>query len=375
MKTTRLQKILAVMLSALLLLTVAPVAVFAADEIEYVDAQGEAQTPITEYTVLEASVRNWSNGWYVLNSDVVFGDRVAVQGDNVNLLLCDGSTMKVSNGLFIKEGYALTIWAQEAGTGKLIATGSTGNGSAGIGSSSESGIEWIDNFHRIKIHTGDLTINGGVIEATGARHCAGIGGGADRQSGNITINGGNVTAIGGEGAAGIGGADGAGARTTVINGGTVTATGGSHGAGIGGGDKNGCGTIRINGGTVTANGGFNASGIGAGYCGSGGTIRIYGGIVDATGGDDPMYSIGGNGCKTYWDYDEPGYDMQIKTKRGGGEFKWYKAFREMRHPDTVFGGSIFGENMNGTFFPKTAGAWTVGTSTTDKSAHPIEPIG
>ena len=145
----------------------------------------------------------------------------------------------------------------------------------------------------------------------------------------------------------------------MINGGTVTATGGSHGAGIGGGDKNGCGTIRINGGTVTANGGFNASGIGAGYCGSGGTIRIYGGIVDATGGDDPMYSIGGNGCKTYWDYDEPGYDMQIKTKRGGGEFKWYKAFREMRHPDTVFGGSIFGENMNGTFFPKTAGAWTV----------------
>ena len=39
MKTTRLQKILAVMLSALLLLTVAPVAVFAADAIEYVDAQ------------------------------------------------------------------------------------------------------------------------------------------------------------------------------------------------------------------------------------------------------------------------------------------------------------------------------------------------
>ena len=327
--------------------------------VSYVNAQGEAQEPIADYTTLDRSVTEWTNGWYVLNSDVVFGDRIAVQGDNVNLLLCDGSTMKVANGLFIKEGYALTIWAQEAGTGKLIATGSTSNGSAGIGSSSESGIEWIDNFHRIKIHTGDLTINGGVIEAKGARHCAGIGGGVDRESGNITINGGNVTAIGGEGAAGIGGADGAGARTTVINGGTVTATGGSHGAGIGGGDKNGCGTIRINGGTVTANGGFNASGIGAGYCGSGGTIRIYGGIVDATGGDDPMYSIGGNGCKTYWDYDEPGYDMQIKTKRGGGEFKWYKAFREMRHPDTVFGGSIFGENMNGTFFPKTAGAWTV----------------
>ena len=26
------------------------------------------------------------------------------------------------------------------------------------------------------IHTGDITINGGVIEATGARPCAGIGG-------------------------------------------------------------------------------------------------------------------------------------------------------------------------------------------------------
>ena len=142
MKTTRLRRILAVMLSALLLLTAAPVAVFADEAIEYVDAQGEAQTPITDYTVLEDSVRNWSNGWYVLNSDVVFGGRIAVQGDNVNLLLCDGRTMNATNGIFIREGYALTIWAQEAGTGKLIATGTTANGSAGIGSSSESGTSY-----------------------------------------------------------------------------------------------------------------------------------------------------------------------------------------------------------------------------------------
>ena len=327
--------------------------------VSYVNAQGEAQEPIADYTTLDRSVTEWTNGWYVLKNDVTYPGRIAVKGDNVNLILCDGRTMNAVNGIFIREGYALTIWAQEAGTGKLIATGTTANGSAGIGSSSESGIEWIDNFHRIKIHTGDLTINGGMIEATGARHCAGIGGGADRESGNITINGGNVTAIGGEGAAGIGGADGAGARTTVINGGTVTATGGSHGAGIGGGDRNGCGTIRINGGTVTANAGFNASAIGPGYCGSGGTIRIYGGIVDATGGDDPMYSIGGGGCKTYWSYEEPGYDMQIKTKRGGGEFKWYKPFRRLEDPYNAFGYSLFGPNMNGTFFPKTAGAWTV----------------
>ncbi len=47
MKTARLQIILAVLLSVLLLLTVAPVAVFAADAVEYVDAHGEAQTAIS----------------------------------------------------------------------------------------------------------------------------------------------------------------------------------------------------------------------------------------------------------------------------------------------------------------------------------------
>ena len=167
MKTTRLQKILAVMLSALLLLTAAPIAVFAADAIEYVDAQGEPQPPLTDYTVLDGSVRNWSNGWYVLNSDVVFGDRIAVQGDNVNLLLCDGATLNANKGIFIREGYSLTIWAQKNGTGALIAKGNTQGSyeSAGIGASPECGGHWIDSYTYDAYDAGDLTVNGGVITA------------------------------------------------------------------------------------------------------------------------------------------------------------------------------------------------------------------
>ena len=394
MKTTRLQKILAVMLSALLLLTVAPVAVFAADAIEYVDAQGEAQTPITDYTVLDGSVRNWSNGWYVLNSDVVFGDRIAVQGDNVNLLLCDGATLNANKGIFIREGYSLTIWAQKNGTGALIAKGNTQGSyeSAGIGASPECGGHWIDSYTYDNYDAGDLTVNGGVIIATGAWHCAGIGSSVGRNYGTITINGGTVTATGGEGAAGIGGAYSTSGNVIVINGGTVTATGGDHGAGIGGGENCGGDTITINGGNVTAVGGYYGAGIGGGRKGGSGEITVGGGTIQAQGGNygagigngnSGEYGhitfnggivnasrgegivaagIGGKDCYIRFNYTEPGYDMRITTDSNyeGHAALFDKPFISVGLSKTrTYNGYTATRTISDTIIPKTAGIWDV----------------
>ena len=263
--------------------------------VSYVNAQGEAQEPIADYTTLDRSVTEWTNGWYVLNSDVVFGDRIAVQGDNVNLLLCDGATLNANKGIFIREGYSLTIWAQKNGTGALIAKGNTQGSyeSAGIGASPECGGHWIDSYTYDNYDAGDLTVNGGVIIATGAWHRAGIGSSVGRNYGTITINGGTVTATGGEGAAGIGGAYSTSGNVIVINGGAVTATGGDHGAGIGGGENFGGDTITINGGNVTAVGGYYGAGIGGGRKGGSGEITVGGGTIQAQGG---KYGAGiGNG--------------------------------------------------------------------------------
>ena len=112
------------------------------------------------------------------------------------------------------------------GTGKLIATGGSGSGGAGIGGSKEE-----------KGVYGDVIINGGVIEATGTGRAAGIGSsdnpadGTSRGSykyveddwGTITINGGRITAKGVGNGAGIGGGNHTSSGPIIINEGTIDA--------------------------------------------------------------------------------------------------------------------------------------------------------
>ncbi len=216
--------------------------------------------------------------WYVVNSNVTINTRVTVTGD-VHLILKDGFTLNATKGINVSEGNSLTIYAQSAGEGmgKLITTGSVSV--AGIG-----GI-WFYGADSANCTSGTITINGGMVKATGGYSSAGIGGSSSGGAGGtITINGGTVTATGGTNAAGIGGDGG----NITINGGTVTATGGSGGAGIGGRrEGTSGGTITINGGHVTANGSqrsFYSAGIGGGFKGAGGSITINGGVVDAHGG-------------------------------------------------------------------------------------------
>ena len=239
--------------------------------------------------------------WYVVNSNVTINTRVTVTGD-VHLILKDGFTLNATKGINVSEGNSLTIYAQSAGEGmgKLITTGSVSV--AGIG-----GI-WFYGADSANCTSGTITINGGMVKATGGYSSAGIGGSSSGGAGGtITINGGTVTATGGSGGAGIGGRrEGTSGGTITINGGHVTANGSQrsfYSAGIGGGFKGAGGSITINGGVVDAHGGW--TGIGSGEDGYSGTatgdcaVAVNGGVVTATGEHDAgiggTFSTGNNG--------------------------------------------------------------------------------
>ena len=166
----------------------------------------------------------------------------------------------VCAGLSVAENASVTI----KGNGSLDATA---GGSDGF-KIDEKSISWANagkaagigvscrfaNYSLWEATAGDITINDGIVNATGSSYSGGYGGpgiGGGSNVSNITINGGTVTAISNVvGSAGIGSSYGHAAKKhIVITGGTVTATGGS--AGIGGGGY-AAADVTIKGGNVTA---------------------------------------------------------------------------------------------------------------------------
>ncbi|MGM9573840.1 MAG: beta strand repeat-containing protein, partial [Hominicoprocola sp.] len=272
-----------ILLALCLCLSLLPTVALAVNNVSYLDASGASQT-CDSATEVTSSDTNWSNGWYVVNSDVTIDNRITVSG-TVHLILADGCTLTAQKGIQVQDNdsnpnngssNALTIYGQAGGTGRLNASaGNSGNaGIGGNGGGSGSG----GSCGTITINGGTVTANGGCgsdVEGWGSEFGggAGIGGGFGRDSGGsggtVTINGGTVTATGGAGA--------------VIGGGAGIGGGGSVGdqkdEGFGGSG----GSVTINGGTVTAIGGTGAqiggggAGIGGGFGyhlgGSGGTFQ------------------------------------------------------------------------------------------------------
>ena len=261
--------VLAILLAVIMTVSLLTVGAAAVEDVSYIDENGTTQT-CTSATNVEGTSTSWGSAgqttWYVVNSSVTIADRITVTG-NVNLILADGKTLTAQKGIYVGSGNSLTIYGQIEGSGELRAEAFQVGESAGIGG----------NTGNNAAH-GDITINGGNIEAT-SYGGAGIGSGSgsgtsDKSNGTITINGGSVTAT----------------------------ANGSYGAGIGGGYNNNIagGDIVINRGTVEANGAVKAAGIGTGYSDqqpNGRSITISGGTVIANGGTDAAGIGGGYGCK------------------------------------------------------------------------------
>ena len=173
----------------------------------YVNTDGHERT-CDSFTAVTPETLRWTDGvWYAVTKNVTASDRIQVSGD-VNLILCDGATLDAAAGIRLPENASLTVWAQDGGTGALKAAASGNNaGIGGDGSTKGTGGA-----------CGTLTVNGGMVTATG--------GGAS-QYGGAGVGGGG----GGSGILNFGGPGG----TVKVNGGTLIAAGGGSAMSIGSG--------------------------------------------------------------------------------------------------------------------------------------------
>lgn len=130
--------------------------------------------------------------WYVVeDADTQIAEYVICNGD-VRLILADDAMLTVNGydnypGIQVSgDGNSLTIYGQANSNGVLNVTG--GKEAAGIGGGHQA-----SGFN--------IVINGGAVSATGGTESCGIGGGYNGNGSNIIINDGIVTATGGEDAA------------------------------------------------------------------------------------------------------------------------------------------------------------------------------
>jgi len=254
------KKLLCILFVLCMALNMLPATAMASSQY-YIDENGDSQS-LSEFTLVNSSTTEWTDGWYLVYGAVTISGGVTVNG-NVCLVLMDSCHLMVTTptvsssdgtpraGINVPAGSSLTIYGQTGGSGRLSATGSevkdiSGGGGAGIGGNGSFSDQAAGE------NCGAVTICGGVITATGKSGGAGIGGGAGYHSVGVNTN----TTKGGNGG------------VVKIFGGDVTATGNNGGAGIGGGA-----------------GGFSDgySSIKGAEGGSGGEVSIYGGIVKATG--------------------------------------------------------------------------------------------
>ena len=204
---------------------------------------------------------------------------VSVTGSGNTTIKLDGDNhLTGGNGIYSNSSGSLTISGDE--NDSLTAQGG-------------------DSRNGIYSVSGDVTISGGTVTATGGNSTGSYGSGGDGiHSGSLTISGGTVTATGGgsTGSNGLGGrgicSDSGG--VTISGGSTVTANGGngSHG---GSGISSSSG-VTVSDGTVTANGGNGGNVSGDGIRSDGG-VTISGGTVKAAGGDSKD-GYGGDGIRS-----------------------------------------------------------------------------
>ena len=201
---------------------------------------------------------------------------LTISGDENDSLTAQGGDSR--NGIYSVSG-DVTISG-----GTVTATGGNSTGSYGSGGDG--------------IHSGSLTISGGTVTATGGGSTGsnGLGGrGICSSSGGVTISGGTVNATGGNGD--YSGGDGISSSSVVtVSDGTVTANGGNGGNVSGDGIRSD-GGVTISGGTVNAAGGDSKDGYGGDGIRSGGGVTISGNTVNAAGGNGGK--VGGYGiCST-----------------------------------------------------------------------------
>src|SRR5574344_2192780 len=78
----------------------------------------------TSYQTVTSSTSAMSDGWYVVNSNENVSGSITISG-TVNLILCDGYTLTVTDGIRCLEGSTLNIYGQSNNTGTLKSSATT----------------------------------------------------------------------------------------------------------------------------------------------------------------------------------------------------------------------------------------------------------
>lgn len=236
--------------------------------------------------LLSAAVTIESDGEYVVK-DITTTYGIVVKAGVSAVLTVNNATITTTNASPIKIETGATLDLYVKGTNTLKAATKWYAGIDVCADSSTNGNLMID---------GD---DDGVLNVSSTEMGAGIGasqhntttGSTSYISGKITINGGIINATGVY-AAGIGASyNNKNCNDIVINGGIITAVGGNNSAGIGGGG-NVCksGTVTINGGYVKATGA--KTGIGLHKNTTDNNVIINGGSIDAQLAVDPVNKDG-----------------------------------------------------------------------------------
>ena len=181
---------------------------------------------------------------------------VSVTGSGNTTIKLDGDNhLTGGNGIYSNSSGSLTISGDE--NDSLTAQGG-------------------DSRNGIYSVSGDVTISGGTVTATGGNSTGSYGSGGDgiRSDGGVTISGGTVKATGGDSKDGYGGDGIRSGGGVTISGNTVNAAGG-NGGNVGGYGICSFDRVAISGGTVEAAGGSSGS--------SNGGSGIYSSVIDLSG--------------------------------------------------------------------------------------------
>ncbi len=297
---------------------------FGVDKVDGVYSKNENKTVTTRVT----NRQNWGDPknadkntvtWYYVEGNVTIETGVACWGD-VRLILKDGATLTVNNGIQVSHGKnedmtaegntnknspddnvfnpqgesvtarlaefnydhedsnKLTVYAQSSrrseNVGKLIANGMNtsdkvnANGTGQAHNINTPGKNWgsagIGGIYEYNFKANELDESGNVKLDKDGKVVTYLVGDRQSHSGTINIYGGNITARGGLGSAGIGSSLRGQAGPITIKNATVNARGYWWAAGIGGGDIATYSKIDIVNSNVTATGDALATGIGSG---------------------------------------------------------------------------------------------------------------
>lgn len=245
----------------------APAALADTVKTTYLDQNGiitsQSATPVTD----AQNDVTWTDGWYVVQSNVNITGNITVTGD-VKLILEDSRKLTVDGSILVNDTSRLSIYAQSTDNmGNLAVTSASYNAAIGSSWHGKGGAVYIYGGHVTAINTGSgaaigsgsdtlgtgvtVNISGGIVNATSSGSGAAIGMGTPGSNSgvcDVTISGGTVNAITQNGSSvAIGGSDSNGSGCSVtLSGGTVIATHNGSGAAIEGN------TINITNSTVTA---------------------------------------------------------------------------------------------------------------------------